>query len=311
MVFGEVMSSILVIFLVALVLSLGFWLWYRRQPKIPLKSYTPPPMQEARHIEFEGEKVYFIQTGKGPDLVLIHGIGASIFTWRFLIQHLAKSYRVTALDLPGFGKSSKFANADYGLDAQRKRMHRFLEAIDVKKAFLVGSSMGGAIALWMAHEEPKRYPRVAVLAPATSPELIPRRLSRAMTYAPLTHKTLNAWTMRMILKQIVTKQDLINTESIEAYLEPFLDQGLSVKTFLAALQLLGDRRMPQCFEGIQSQVLIMTGDNDRMVTMKSIHRLIKFIPKAELVVSRSAGHHIMEDEPEWTLTHLLRFFSEN
>jgi len=122
---------------------------------------------------------------------------------------------------------------------------------------------------------------------------------------------LNAWTMKFILKQVVAKQELINTESVEAYLEPFLDQGLSVKTFLLALQLLGDRRMPQCFAGIRSEVLLVMGDRDRMVTKNSIQRLIKIIPKAELVTSFTGGHHIMEDEPEWTLTHLLRFFSEN
>jgi len=321
MVFGEVMSSIIVIFLIALLLSLGFWLWYRRQPKIPLKTIATQgvalpwlkeyPHIQPRQIEFEGENVYFIQTGSGPDVVLIHGIGASIFTWRFMIHQLAKTHRVTAMDLPGFGRSSKNAQGDYGLDAQRKRVHRFLEAVDVKKAYLVGSSMGGAIALWMAHEAPERYPKVAALAPATSPELIPRRLSKAVTHAPLTHKTLNAWTMKFILKQVVAKQELINTESVEAYLEPFLDQGLSVKTFLLALQLLGDRRMPQCFAGIRSEVLLVMGDRDRMVTKNSIQRLIKIIPKAELVTSFTGGHHIMEDEPEWTLTHLLRFFSEN
>ena len=268
------------------------------------------PNLQPRYLEFDDERIFFIQTGKGPDVVLLHGIGASVFIWRFLILLLSKNYRVTALDIPGFGRSSKKADVDYGLDAQRKRINVFLDALKIRRAYLVGSSMGGAIALWMSHEDPLRYPKVATLAPATSPELIPRRLSKLVAHAPFAYKTLNHRTMGMILGYVVSKRELINSETIEAYLEPYLDRGVSVRTFLAALQLLGDRRMPKCFEGMRSKILIIQGERDRLVKMRSILRLAKVLGSAAVLVTcPDGGHHIMEDEPEWTAAELGRFFA--
>jgi pimeloyl-ACP methyl ester carboxylesterase len=168
--------------------------------------------------------------------------------------------------------------------------------------------MGGAIALWMSHESPKRYPKVAALAPATSPELIPKRFSKALAFAPFAHRSLNRRTMKLILSFVLAKHELIDSDTIEAYLEPFLDNGVSLRTFLGALQLLGDRRMPKCFAEIQSDVLIIQGERDRLVTMMSIRRLMKILRTAELVTSAGAGHHIMEDEAEWTTAEILRFF---
>lgn len=316
-------SFLLSLFLALLALALlggALWFFTRRKKRRPalapfelgaagawLKAY---PEILPQQIEIEKEKIHFIQIGKGPDVVLLHGIGASLFIWRFTILQLAKNHRVTALDLPGFGRSTKLDRGDYGLDAQRRRLTKFMDALNIRRADLVGSSMGGALALWLAHEDPKRYPKVAALAPATSPEIIPRRLSQAVARAPLTHKALNRFTMKMILSYVLTKRDLITPETIEAYLEPYLDEGLSVRTFLAALQLLGDRRMPQCFAGLESDVLLVQGARDRLVTMSSIRRLAKILPSAKLAVSSTGGHHIMEDEPEWTTAQLLRFLGE-
>lgn len=313
-------------FLIFLIIAAAFSLvlWWRRRRRPPaeilpraeaelgaagawLKNH--PEIGLPKYLEFEGEKVHYLQTGRGPNLVLLHGIGASIFTWRFLIPTLSAHYRVTALDLPGFGRSHKDLRADYGLDAQTQRVCRFLDQLKIRRAFLVGSSMGGAISLWMAHEDPERFPKVAALAAATSSELIPKRLAKLAALAPFAHKTLNRKTMRLILSNVVAKKELINSESIEAYLEPFLDQGLSLRTFFGALQLLGDRRMPKCFENMKSKVLLIQGERDRMVTLKSFRRLAKVIRHAEFATSPSGGHHIMEDEPEWTLAELLRFFA--
>jgi len=265
---------------------------------------------QPKFAEYEGQKIHYIQTGRGPDLILLHGIGASLFIWRFVLQRLSAHYRVTALDIPGFGRSHKEARGDYGLDAQRERVVHFLDFIKIQRAYLVGSSMGGAIALWMAHEDPERFPKVVALAPATSPEIIPNQLAKAARLAPLTHKTLNRHTMKMILSYVLARRELIDSATIEAYLEPYLDQGLSVKTFLGALQLLGDPRMPKCFSGIRSEVLLIQGERDRLVTMRSIQRLAKIIGSPEIVVSPSGGHHIMEDEPEWTTSEILRFFKQ-
>src|SRR5262245_10719982 len=88
-------------------------------------AQTRPTSNQSRFCEINGRTIHYIQTGTGPHLVLIHGIAASLYIWRFMIPQLAKHYTVTALDLPGFGFSSKHPDHDYGLDQQVENVAEF------------------------------------------------------------------------------------------------------------------------------------------------------------------------------------------
>lgn len=280
-----------------------------RAPGDGAKLYWLSAQFTSRFVECGGDRIHYVQAGSGPHLLLLHGIGASVYSWRFVLDELTRHYTVTALDLPGFGRSSKRSGEDYGLDRQCERLIAFADQLGIDSARLVGSSMGGAIALWMAQKNPQRFPEVAVLAPATNPEIIPRRLSRVAALTPFAHRTLNRSTMKLILGQVVSRAELVVDDTIDAYLEPFQDDGDSMRAFLAALELLGDPRLPTCFRGIKSRVFVAHGDRDRMVSAKSVTRLLKHIPHAELHTHPYGGHHIMEDDPEWTVKRLLAFFA--
>ncbi len=269
-----------------------------------------PPVVESRVVQCGEDQIHYLQAGQGSHVVLLHGIGASVYTWRYMLQDLARHYTVTALDLPGFGKSSKHIAGSYGLDQQRTRLLSFLDTVGIGPARLVGSSMGATIALWMAHENPKRFSEVVALAPATNPTIVPRRLSKWIARAPYINRTLNPSTMKLILRQIIGREELLAPETVQAYLEPFLDNGDSLRTFLSAMELLGDPRLPACYEGIESRVLILQGQRDRMVSVSSVERLRSHIPCASLEFHATAGHHIMEDAPEWTVERILQFFSK-
>jgi pimeloyl-ACP methyl ester carboxylesterase len=263
----------------------------------------------SRFIQIGQENIHYIQTGQGPNLVLIHGIGASLFVWRYIINELAKQYTVTALDLPGFGKSSKNPNADYGLDAQRDRVLIFLDQLEIRGARIVGSSMGGTIALWLATKDPERFQKIGVISPATDPTFIPVKLTKLLKRMPFIHKTLNRVTMSLILRWIYNRPELVARDSVQSFLEPFLDQGMTVKTFLAAMDLLGDRRLPNCFADCKAEVLILYGRRDRMVFARSIDQLNKILPRSNVRFHDLAGHHAMEEEPVWCAQNLLEFFA--
>lgn len=302
------MFLLLSAFIVGLILF-AVWLLLRKRKGTGVFARVDGLDLPSRYIEVgrNGERIHYVQAGTGPHLVFLHGIGASLFVWRFLIPFFTDRYTVTAIDLPGFGRSHKNTRADYGLDAQRTRLLEILDALGIETCALVGSSMGGAIALWMAHADPRRFPRVAVLAPATNPTVIPLRTSRLLGYAPYAHRVVNRHTMRWIYSQVVARRDLVVHETIDAYLEPFLDEGVSARSFLSALRLLGDRRMPECFAGLTSDVLIIGGARDRLVQSRSLLRLQEILPHAKSVIHPTAGHHMMEDDPQWTAEQLLAF----
>jgi pimeloyl-ACP methyl ester carboxylesterase len=273
--------------------------------KLPVKALVP----ESKFIEIDGARLHYLQAGRGSDVVLLHGIGASVFIWRFVFAYLETKHRVTAIDLAGFGKSSKDPRRDYGLDAQTSLVAKTLEAIGVSRAHLVGSSMGGAIALWLAKTYPERFSRVATLAPATDPRLAPAAVEHFAMAAPLLRKALNRRLMKAILRRVIARHEVINDDLVTAYLEPFQDRGESLRVFWSAMKLLRDPRLPAGLKGLKAQVLVVYGERDLMVPRKSIDRLLMQLPDAKLLLHKDGGHHIMEDEPEWTARTLEEFFA--
>lgn len=240
-------------------------------------------------------------------VVLLHGIGASVYIWRFLLPLLTKKFSVIAFDLPGFGKSEKHLNRDYGLDAQSDRIIHALLKLNVASAHLIGSSMGGTIALWMARQNPKMFPGLVVLAPATHPDLVPVKLSWLRHLAGPAAIGLTPFVMRRILKRIMSRHELVTDECVHHYLEPYRETE-TLHTFLLSTHLLRDKRLPYELRQISSPVLTLWGQRDSIVARKYMDELCQIIPNIAIQVHESAGHHSMEDEPDWVIAQVERFF---
>lgn len=296
---------------IGLLLAVGTFLLYRKRrlepaPVEALSELIP----ESKFVSLGDARIHYVQAGRGNDLVLLHGIGASVFVWRFLFPLLQGRYRVTAIDLPGFGQSSKERARDYGLDAQSRAVAEILSVIGINKAVLVGSSMGGAIALWMAKLYPERFEKVATLAPATDSRRLPTQLRHFAVLSPILRRTLNRRLIKRLVGRVVVRQTLITDAVVDAYMKPFFsDQGVGVRSFWAAMSLLSDRRLPAGLRGLKADILVIFGARDLLVTRRSIDRLMRVLPEAKLVVNEDGGHHIMEDEPVWTAQTLEAFVS--
>lgn len=110
--------------------------------------------------------VHVEQRGVGAPLVLVHGVGASGAIWRQAMGTLAHDHQVSAADLPGFGASPP-AGPGFVLDAVAERLGEGLAAAGVATPFdLVGHSLGGAVALTLAHRHPNAVSRLVLVAPA-------------------------------------------------------------------------------------------------------------------------------------------------
>ncbi len=113
----------------------------------PLAALGKPPADQS--FSAGGVKIHYIVEGQGEPVVLIHGLYASVkINWQLpgVVGMLAKNYRVIALDLPGHGESDKPENeAAYGLQMVED-VRQLLDHLKIKKAHVVGYSLGGMIA---------------------------------------------------------------------------------------------------------------------------------------------------------------------
>jgi pimeloyl-ACP methyl ester carboxylesterase len=126
----------------------------------------PVPPHKAEWLQAGDTRVRAVRSGKGePTLVLLHGFGESLTTWRAIFDPLAGSYRVLAVDLPGFGGSTK-PQAPYTLEAMTGRLTSLLEQETEGPVVLIGHSMGGLLAASVALARPDRVRALILVAPA-------------------------------------------------------------------------------------------------------------------------------------------------
>ena len=124
------------------------------------------PELRLRGGEVDGLALNYLVEGRGPAVVLMHGLGGFAESWRHNIPALAARATVYAVDLPGFGRSGK-PPAHYSLGFFARALHAFLDAVGVSHASLVGHSLGAAVAVTYALTRPTRVERLALLSGCT------------------------------------------------------------------------------------------------------------------------------------------------
>ena len=118
-------------------------------------TVMPSAAIEERNVEVDGLPTRYVSAGTGPPLVLLHGAGDNAFDWQWVMPALARTHRVYAPALPGSGGSAKPA-ADYSPAFFERFVLRFLDALGIERAAVVGNSLGGLIALRIALSETGR-----------------------------------------------------------------------------------------------------------------------------------------------------------
>lgn len=122
---------------------------------------------QARYVGAGTARLRVVRAGAGPAVVLLHGFGESLMSWRGVFDALAPHAEVVALDLPGFGLSGKPATG-YATDTMAAAVVRAMDALRIDSAVIVGHSMGGAVALAVALGAPGRVRALVLVAPAVS-----------------------------------------------------------------------------------------------------------------------------------------------
>src|SRR5437879_6212755 len=118
---------------------------------------------EMQYRTIHGYRRAFVHVGRGPALLLIHGIGDSSDTWQPLIEPLARRHTVIAPDLLGHGRSDK-PRADYSVAGYANAMRDLLSVLDVERVTVVGHSLGGGVAMQFAYQYPERCERLVLVS---------------------------------------------------------------------------------------------------------------------------------------------------
>ena len=117
---------------------------------------------KPRAITVDGDRVAYRVAGKGPVLLLVHGLAGSSVTWGHVMPALATRFTVLAPDLLGQGQSDK-PRGEYSLGAHANTLHDLMDALGYQRATVIGQSLGGGVAMQFAYQFPERCERLVLV----------------------------------------------------------------------------------------------------------------------------------------------------
>ena len=277
---------------------------------------------DSRFVEINGLTVHYKETGQGePVFILLHGFGASEFSWREVMGPLSTSGRVIAYDRPAFGLTERPLDGNwtganpYSVQGNVELLDGLMNELGVEKAILVGNSAGGEVAAAYALEHPERVQGLVLVDPAVGGGRIPQwavsvmALPQIRNLAPLLVRSIAGEMGNDTIRQAWHDPSRIDPEVYQGYRRPLKannwDKALYEFTIAGNTDnysgRLADLTMP---------VLVVTGDDDRVVPTAQSIQLSREIPGAELVVLKDCGHVPQEECPDQFMTSVQAFLAD-
>ncbi len=260
----------------------------------------------------------YLKAGSGPALILVHGLLGYSFSWRFSIPALSLHFTVYAIDNLGAGFSTSSGGMDCCMRATAERVLEFADVLNIGSYDLMGTSLGGAVAILTAvlskQRNDPRLKRLILVAPVNpwSPHgrwLAPF-IGRPLGSVIFRH-TIARWRKLdyLWLRRLFGDGARIPADSLEGYRLPVLKNhalyhGLKiVKTWKADLQAL-ERALPQARD---YPTLLVWGSRDRAVSVESAQPLQKNFRDCQLVVFEGVGHLPYEEAAEQFNGAVIKF----
>lgn len=253
-------------------------------------AVTAGPAQA--HVEHDGFRTAYHDVGAGPPVLLVHGSGpgvSALANWRgTLASPLADRHRLIAPDVAGFGQTHTAHELTH--DTRVRHLVGFLDALGLDRVDIVGNSMGGALALALAHRHPERVRRMVLMGTVGIAFPIPDGLDRVWGYEP----SLEA--MAELVGLFAHDRDLVGPDLVRLRYEASIAPGVHER-YAAAFAAPRQRHLDEMalseddLRGITVPVRLLHGAEDRVIPLEATSlRLVRLLPRADLVVFSRCGH---------------------
>ena len=259
-----------------------------------------------KEIKIDDHNIIYLEGGKGPTILLLHGYTGDKDNWTRFAAYLTKDYHVVIPDIPGNGESSQFMDKLYDLNSQMSRLHKFAQAINLKKFHIAGNSMGGFFSGIYAVRYPDEIISLGLFDAGGVKSLQKSEVIKLMEKGenPLVLKDTGDWPRRMRLvfvnpptvpyplKKVFAQKALDNRSFYEKALKEINPDFFSL-----------EKNLPK----IKAPTLILWGDQDRILDISSVPVFEKGLKNHKTVIIKDCGHLPMLEKPQETATQYINF----
>jgi 4,5:9,10-diseco-3-hydroxy-5,9,17-trioxoandrosta-1(10),2-diene-4-oate hydrolase len=272
-------------------------------------SSLGPPFGRM-HTLPSGHDMHVLEAGAGPAVVFIHGSGPGANAYsNFSLNYTtiaAAGYRVVLPDLIGFGYSSKPVGIDYTLDLFVTTCAELLDALDIKECVLVGNSLGGAVALRIAVDQPQRVRKLVLMAPGgiESREDYFKMPGIQKMVSGFVGEGFDRAGLRRLLELLTFDSRFVTDELVEQRLNILQTQPKDV---------LGRMKIPDLSSElgrVRCPVLGFWGIEDQFCPASGYEKILRSVPRSRFIMYSRCGHWAMIERSEDFNRNVLDFLRE-
>ncbi len=272
----------------------------------------------TRFVEIHGHTRAYRICGRGPALLLLHGIGDSSASWVPLMRPLAEHFTVIAPDMLGHGESAK-PRADYSVAAYANGMRDLLDVLGIDKATVVGHSLGGGVAAQLAYQHPTRVERLVLVSSGGVAREVSPFLRMAST--PLADVVLPFLRLPPARVVAIAGIEILrrsgtdlgrDAEELGRVLDALPDmaaRGAFSRTLRSVVDWRGQvvTMLDRSYLTEAMAVLLVWGAHDAVIPVTHAHIAHAAMPGSELVLFDEAGHFPHHQDPDRFVEVLLAF----
>jgi pimeloyl-ACP methyl ester carboxylesterase len=270
-----------------------------------------PPLLHVLEVEIPGATVSSLISGEGAgQLICLHGLGSNKTSFFATVASLSPDHTVHAIDLPGFGSSSKPARGDYDARYFARAVLGYMDAMGIERAHLVGNSMGGRVAMEVALDHADRVQTLSLLCPALAfrrnRELVPLVRLLRPELAAIPHP-LPAYRVRQRFWSLFARPERLDPAAADVAADEFCrtyrSRSARIAFFAAARNIYldpphGERGMWTRLAALAPPALFVWGEADRLVPAAFARHVAEAVPDAHQVVLPECGHVPQVELPE-------------
>ena len=260
-----------------------------------------------------GYRMHYVDLGRqdAQAVVMVHGYGDSSYAFSRTVRPLlAAGFRVVALDQAGLGRSEippePFV---YSVENQARQVLALADRLGLRRFHLVGHSMGGGVALYIAWKHPERLRSVVPIAPASFNPAGALSVLGRLPVAGLVEPLFRRWVIRTALLDVTHDDRKVSEAMVDEYARVTRKKGFMRVLMLMVAQYFSDQHeaMTRAFATIRTPMLIVWGEEDRWLPCWRGGELASQVPGALYVRVPAAGHMVHMERPEVVNPFLLKF----
>lgn len=270
---------------------------------------------KSKYFDIDGQKLHYLDEGKGETLLFVHGTPSWSFDYRNIIKNLKEHYRCVAIDHIGFGLSSKPEHYDYSPQNHSNTLEKFVLEQALENITLIVHDFGGPIGLNVAIQHPEKIKNLIILnswlwSSENDPDYIKLKKILKSPLLPFLYRYLN-FSPKFILPQSFGDKKLPKN-LLKQYTKPFADRTQRNGTLAFAQSLLNDQ---DWFEQLWNKrktiakkpTLFVWGMKDNVIKPHHLEKFQSSFSNSKTIKLETSGHFPQEEQPEKVIKAIFDF----